>query len=133
MEAGVRMMFAYPGTDFFANVKAESLPAANYSRLKGFLLENFQYYTHSNIVNTALQSPINGFEAHGLDRERLEGGVLGIYLLFDDHAHVVTTMYFLNQDPASRKFQTMQEYSTLRDRFLTSYTACVRSNLKTIQ
>ncbi len=84
MKAGVRVMFAYPDTDFYANVKAELLPSTNYAQLKQFLLDNFQYIAHGNIVNSSLTKPLNGFEAHGLDREKLEGGVLGVYLLFDD-------------------------------------------------
>jgi hypothetical protein len=130
LDAGLRVMFAYPETDFFANVKAELLPAARYPELKQSLLDNFQHLARDNTVNTALHSPMNGLEVHGLDREKLEGGVLGIYLLFDDGAHVVTTIYLLNQEPQSRKFQTMDEYRSLRDRFLASYSGCIRSNLK---
>jgi len=130
LEAGLRIMFEYPYTDFFANVKAETLPAAKYPQLKGYLLDNLRYLSAGNILNNSLKSPMNGFEVHGLDREKLEGGVLGIYLLFDDASHVVTTIYFLNQEPQSRKFQSMDEYHTLRDRFLASYTACVRDNQK---
>jgi len=130
LEAGLRVMFAYPETDFYANVKAESLPAANYAQLKQSLLDNFNFLAHENTVNTALHSPLNGFEVHGLDRNKLEGGVLGIYLLFDDPARVVTTIYLLNQEPQARKFQTLDEYRTLRDRFLASYTGCIRANQK---
>ena len=130
LEAGLRVMFAYPETDFFANVKAELLPAAHYPELKQSLLDNFQHLAHDNTVNTALHSPMNGLDVHGLDREKLEGGVLGVYLLFDDTAHVVTTIYLLNQEPQSRKFQTIDEYRDLRDRFLASYTGCIRSNLQ---
>ena len=128
MKAGVRVMFAYPDTDFYANAKAELLPAANYPELKQFLLDNLQYLAHGNSVNTSLTSPLNGFEAHGLDREKLEGGVLGIYLVFDNSAHVVTTIYLLNQEAQSRKFQTIEEYRQLRDSFLDSYSACIRKN-----
>jgi len=123
-------MFAYPGTDFYANVKAELLPAANYSQLKQYLLDNFQYLAHGNTVNTGLHSPLNGLEIHGLDREKLEGGVLGIYLLFDDSTHVVTTIYLLNQEPQARKFQTIEEYRMLRDRFLVTYAGCIEHNLQ---
>lgn len=128
MKAGVRVMFAYPNTDFYANVKAELLPSTNYAQLKQFLLDNFQYIAHDNIVNSSLAAPLNGLEAHGLDRDKLEGGVLGIYLLFDNSAHVVTTIYFLNQEPQNRKFQTIEEYRQLRDRFLASYSGCIRKN-----
>lgn len=130
LEAGVRVMFAYPNTDFYANVKAELLPAGEYPQLKRYLLENFDHLAHGNKVNTALRSPLHGFEVHGLDREKLEGGVLGVYLLFDNSGHVVTTIYLLNQEPQARKFQTLSEYGELRDRFLAAYTACIRGNLK---
>lgn len=129
LEAGMRIMFAYPGTDFFANVKAERLPAAEYPELKNVLMANFDFIARGNTVNTALHSPMHGLEAHGLDREKLEGGVLGIYLLFDDPSHTVTTIYLLNQEPQTRKFQSMDEYRTLRDRFLEAYTGCIRNNL----
>jgi hypothetical protein len=128
MQSGLRIMFAYPDTDFYANVKAELLPAANYPQLKQFLIDNFQHLSHGNTVNTALHSPLNGFEIRGFDREKLEGGVLGIYLLFDEQAHVVTTIYLLNQEPQARKFQSMEEYRKLRNQFLGSYTTCIRNN-----
>ena len=130
MIAGHRIMFAYPNTDFYANVKSEILPAGNFTELKGFLLENFEHIAHGNVVNKAFTAPLNGFEVHGLDREKLEGGVLGVYLIFDDPAHSVTTIYLLNQEPQEREFQTIEEYRLLRDRFLKSYTACIRANQK---
>jgi len=131
LDAGIRVMFAYPDTDFYANVKAELLPGANYPQLKQILLDSLQHLAPGNTINTSLHSPMNGLEIHGLDREKLEGGVLGVYLIFDNSAHVVTTVYFLNQDPPGRRFQTIEEYGKLRDRFLDSYSACVRKNQRT--
>jgi hypothetical protein len=131
LEAGLRIMFAYPDTDFYANVKAERLPATRFQGLRQALLDNFDFMAHGNTVNTSLKSPMNGFEIKGLDREKLEGGVLGVYLLFDTQDHTATTIYLLNQEPEARKFQTIDEYRALRDRFLTSYTSCIRSNQAT--
>lgn len=128
--AGVRIMFAYPDEDFYANVKAEVLPAQHFPELKKSLLENLDHVAHGNTVNANLVSPIHGLEAHGIDREKLEGGVLGIYLLFDDQEHIVTTIYFLNQEPQNRKFQSLDEYRVLRDRFLANYSSCIRENQK---
>lgn len=130
MQAGLRILFAYPNTDYYANVMAELLPTANYPQLKQFLLDEFQHLSHGNIVNVTLRSPINGFEVHGQDMKNLKGGPLGFYLLFDDSANAVTTIYLLNQRPKRREFQSMEEYSDLRDRFLNSYTACIRTNQK---
>jgi len=60
-----------------------------------------------------------------MDGSKLEGGSLGIYLIFDDKKQVVTTIYFLNQEPQERKFQTLDEYRRLRDRFLSRYGSCI--------
>jgi hypothetical protein len=133
IEAGLRIMFAYPGTDFYANVKAERLPSARFSELKGYLLANLGHLGRGNRVNTAIQSPMNGFEVHGIDREKLEGSVLGMYLLLSDSDHTVTTIYLLNQEPQGRKFQSMEEYRGLRDRFLAAYTSCIHHNLTRTQ
>ena len=130
MIAGHRIMFAYPDEDFYANVKAEVLPERNFKELKGFLLDNLEHLAHGNTVNRTLESPLNGLEVHGVDREKLEGGVLGIYLLFDAPNRIVTTVYLLNQEPGDRRFQTIEEYQSLREQFLKSYTACIRNNQK---
>jgi hypothetical protein len=130
--AGQRVMFAYPGEDFYANVKVELLPEQGYNQAKKALITNFEYILASgdNSRNYALKPHMNGFEIQGLDRGKREGGVLGIYLLFDDPTRTVVTIYMLNQEPP-RRFKTMEEYARLRDSFLTGYTACIRKNLKT--
>jgi hypothetical protein len=131
MEAGERVMFQYPLTDFFANAKAELLPADHYADLKKALIANIMYLEAQPNGPTearALPVGLHGFEVHGNDRRKLEGNVLGMYLLFDDTAHVATTIYFLNQQSWQRKFQTLDEYERLRDSFLRVYTGCVREN-----
>jgi hypothetical protein len=75
----------------------------------------------------ALHPMLNGFEIYGLDRKQLEGGALGIYLLIDNRKQIVTTVYFLNQFPERRKFSTLAEQATLRDRFLDTLTSCVHA------
>lgn len=129
--AGKRIMFAYPGESFYANVKVEVLPVTGYAEAKAALIKNFEYILASgdNTRNYQLEPKLNGFEIQGLDKSKREGGVLGIYLMFDDSTRVVTTFYMLNQEPPER-FKTMQEYAALRDRFLNGYTACVRKELE---
>ena len=129
--AGARILFAYPMTDFFANARVELLPAGRYLQLKQILIANLRYLEsqpHGPMPAEALPVGLHGFDVHGNDRHRLEGDVLGMYLLFDDKAHIVTTVYFLNQQAWRRKFQSMDEYGRLRDHFLQNYTACVRQN-----
>jgi hypothetical protein len=131
MIAGLRIMLAYPLSDFYANIKVESLPADHYAELKRWLIENYDYIlstSKDSRANTSLHSPVEGFDIRGNDRDKLAGGVLGLYLAFDDKAHVVTTMYLLNQEPYERKFQNIEEYGKLRDSFVPAYLACVRTN-----
>ena len=130
--ASERVMFRYPGTDFFANATAEELPAASYAAEKRDLIANFEYLLASskdNARNTAMKPLASGFEIYGMDRGTLEGSVLGFYLFFDDAKHVATTVNLLNHDPAQRRFQTIEEYGRMRDRFLQRYTTCVSVSL----
>jgi hypothetical protein len=124
-------MFAYPGEDFYANVKVEFLPDQGYEKAKQALIANFEYLLASgdNSRNYDLKSHLNGFEIQGLDRSKREGGVLGVYLLFDNPTHSVLTIYMLNQEPPIR-FKSMTEYAALRDRFLFGYMACIRKALE---
>jgi hypothetical protein len=130
MTAGRRIMFAYPGEDFYANVKVEILPEEGFSDSKKALISNFEQILASgdDARNYRLKPTLNGFEIQGLDRSKREGGVLGIYLLFNDATRTVITIYMLNQEPPKR-FRTIEEYAALRDRFLNEYTSCVRKGL----
>lgn len=130
MTDGKRVMFAYPNEDFYANVKVEILPTENYAASKDALTNEFEYILASGDTsrNYSLKAHLNGFEIQGLDRNKREGGVLGIYLLFDNPSRTVTTIYFLNQDSPTH-FKTMAEYATLRDHFLAGYTSCIRKAL----
>lgn len=131
LQAGEQVIFSYPLTDDFANAKVELLPADRYAELKQTLLGNLHFLEHErNGPTAALALPVglHGFEVHGNDVRKLEGNVLGMYVMFDDPAHVATTIYFLNQHAWARKFQTMDAYGRLRDNFLRTYTGCVREN-----
>jgi hypothetical protein len=128
MVEGRRVMFAYPDKDFYANVKVEILPEKNYAETRQVLIDNFDYMLASgdgNTRNYGLKPTQNGLDVRGLDRNKLEGGVLGLYLLLNDSSKMVTTIYFLNQEPKDRSFQTIEEYRTMRNRFLGAYTGCI--------
>lgn len=129
--AGRQVLVAYPFTDFFANVRAEELPGDRYAAQKAALIANLTYQESQAggpEQAKALPRNLHGFDAYGNNRTKLEGSVLGMYVLFDDVQHVATTISFLNQESWRRKFQTMDDYTQLRDRFLATYTGCVRQN-----
>jgi hypothetical protein len=129
---GRRIMLAYGvGGDFFANVKPELLADNAWATEKQSLLDELAAMIaseHDTMPNTILPQIMHGLEVHGLDRTALKGGTLGFYLLFDNEHHVATSVYFLNQEQLSRRFQTIEQYRALRTRFLTTYTGCIAQN-----
>jgi hypothetical protein len=129
---GYRMMFAYPKTPyFFANVKVEQSSPQDYAKDKETVIEEMKYLP---LIKNALvpmayggKRDFNGYETYGADRAVIDkGGVLGIHVLFSDTDHVIITVYFLNQGREKRKFQNIEEYRELRDRFLNQYTSCIK-------
>ena len=129
---GLMAAFAYPNEQPFANVKVEMLPAATYSVEKNDLIGEFDKINatgNDTKRNYTMKPTLNGFEIQGFDRTALDGKVLGIYLLFDNAHHVATTAYFLNAPVGQRKFDSLNEYNSLREGFLNAYTVCVRKAL----
>ncbi len=132
LQDGVMAAFAYPGEQPFTNVKVELLPAATYSAEKSDLISEFDKINaagNDTQRNYGIKPTLNGFEIQGFDRTALDGKVLGMYLLFDNVHHVATTAYFLNAPVGQRKFDSMSEYTALREGFLNAYTVCVRKAL----
>jgi hypothetical protein len=132
MLAGRRIMFAYGvGGDSFANVKPEVLPDDTWATEKQSLLDEIAAMLaseHDTMPSTSLPQTMHGLEVHGLDRTALKGGTLGFYLLFDNAHHIATSIYLLNQEPLTRRFQTIEQYRSLRTRFLATYTGCIAQN-----
>jgi hypothetical protein len=126
---GYRVMVAYPKTDFFANIKAEKSNPAKYAADKQIAIEGLKWaITTSKEMESQEPTRLsyNGYEGYASNRKSLVGNTLGISVLFSDADHHIVTIYFLNQNPKKRKFQTIEEWRTLRDNFLKRYTACVK-------
>ena len=129
---GVFAAYGYPNSAPFANVKVEQLPPATYAAEKADLISEFDKINatgEDTQRNYALKPTLNGFEIYGFDRTALDGKVLGIYLFFDNPRHVATTAYFLNAPEGQRRFNSITEYSGLREGFLNAYTVCLRGKL----
>lgn len=124
---GYRVMVAYPWTHFFANIKAEKSDPASYAADKQAVVETLKW-AQANIKNPETAEPVavsyNGFEGYSINRTNVEGGTIGITVLFSDAEQHIITVYFLNQK--RRKFQTIEEWRALRENFLNNYTRCVR-------
>lgn len=121
---GITLHIAYQGTPF-VNFKAERL-GNSFEKDKQALIESLQTLGAEPDTEAARPWPrkVDGFEVYGINRKKLAGDVLSIYLLFHDADMTVVTLYLLNTPPETPKFQTLHEFRVLRDLFLKTYTTC---------
>ena len=130
VETGFRVLVTYMETELFGNLKVERLPKSQYVDEKANLLSSLEYLA-AQPGNEPVQTDIrNGLTIYGHTRNKLEGGTLSIYYLFLDQDSVAVSMYLLNEEPAERKFSTLDEYKKIRDRFLDVYTKCLAPSQK---
>jgi hypothetical protein len=133
---GYRVMFAFPNLPYYyANVKIEQSAADSYEQDKTILVNQLKLYTTTKELTKMIfsdKATLNGFEHYGLDRDKIDiGGSIGTHILFYDSDHLVVSIYFLNQSKAvffnDRRFETIEEYRELRDKFLNSYSQCLKT------
>jgi hypothetical protein len=127
-----RMLIAYPGTDAFANIRPEKSRSDAYAKDKQNVIDELKYLISvSKEMEAAepIKATYNGFESYGLNRRTLEiGTTVGLYVLFHDADQTITTIYFFNAKPKKRKFQTIEEWNILKEKFLNNYTRCINTN-----
>jgi len=124
---GLRILIAYNHDELFVNLKAEQLEKLRYPADKQTLIDSLGLMaerTPDLEANKPSNSKLGRFEGYGINRTKLECGVLSVYMWFDDASSQVLTAYILNDEPADRKFQTIGEYRELRNRFLQKLSSC---------
>ena len=127
---GYRVILAFPNTDPFVNLKIEVSVAGLYAEDKNVVLEEMQaMVAASGDPKLRLERRTRrGVEVASLNRSKLEGGVIGIYALFDDAESMIVTAYVLNQLSERRAYQDMEGYKKMRDTFVEEYIQCMATN-----
>jgi hypothetical protein len=122
---GYRVMYSYPRTYWFANLKAERSDASRFGEDKRIVTAHFGALAGAddNIVLTEFSE--HGFAGQSLTKKALGGSTLGITQILSDEDSVIVTIYFMNQAPENRAFQTHEEFVALRDGFVRGYIECV--------
>jgi len=126
---GYRILFSYPGTDIFSNVKFEMLQPLGYQSDKKSIIEGMELLVSSvkGIKDPLEHREYLEYEVYALNNRTISGsGPISMYTLFNDTESMVITVYFLNQKAERRKFQSYEEYLELRDRFLDELMSCVQ-------
>jgi hypothetical protein len=128
MTDGYRVLLAYPGTDYFANVKVERSAPEEYVSDKAVIVAGLEQLapTGGPGRGTVVHRHLRGLDMVSLDNTSINvRGPISMYVLFNDSTQTVATVYFLNQRADRRRFQTFEEYAALRDTFLEEYTKCI--------
>jgi hypothetical protein len=122
---GYRVMYSYPRTYWFASLKAERSDPSRYSEDKRIVTENFAALAAEDGNASLADFSEHGFAGQNLTKKNLGGTTLGITQILWDEDFVIVTIYFANQAPENRAFQTHAEFVALRDRFVRGYVECV--------
>jgi hypothetical protein len=137
---GYRVMFGYSDVlYYFANVKIEQSDPDSYLQDKQRVIGALKYEsTIKEATGTiyADKTMLNGFEYYGIDRDVIDvGSIMGTHVLLYEPAHLVITIYLLNQDDKNllrsqfgkRRFSNIEEYRTLKNDFLNNYSECLKN------
>lgn len=122
---GKRVMYAYPGTDFFANLKVERSAPVSYRDDKDIVKKSLIEIAQADGSSDIQDFVLHGFSGKTLTKRALSGSTLGITQLFSDEDQMIVTIYFLNQALDKRRFKTFEEFVALRDSFVNGYSECV--------
>ncbi len=123
---GYRIMLAYPGRIYFANMHVEQSDASQYSADKDAAIKSMEtLVAPSGTPMVSEHTSYNGFDTYAANDPTMTGnGPSGMYVLFRDSKHLIVTIYFVDQKPTDRQFKTFSDYATLRDGVLKDFTTC---------
>ena len=122
---GYRVMYSYPRKFGFATLRAERSGPSKYSGDKQIVKMILAEMAKADGGTELVDFFDRGFSGQTLTKKELSGSTLGMTQMFSDEDSVIVTIYFHNVVPEMRKFQTHQEFVSLRDSFIRGYIECV--------
>lgn len=144
----VRAMYAYPGSDYFANVKVETSMPGMYEQDRALVIAALEHnYRHNRArmdarlaADPALRARVAartapGREVTAFERETVNGievvsytenglgngGVVGMIHFFVPGRETIVTAYLLHQK--RNKYKDIEDFLLLRTAFIQGYTA----------
>src|SRR5258706_1974083 len=122
---GYRVMYSYPRSFPFARLKAERSDPAKYRDDKRIVTLNLLEMEKADSNLALVNFSAHGFSGQTLTKKEMAGTTLAMTQIFSDEDAVIVTIFFLNQLPENRKFQSYEEFISLRDGFVRGYVECV--------
>jgi len=130
---GYRLSLAEDGKELFANVKVEQSDPQQFETDRDAVVANLRWILSSSKgmeTTEPLGVSMNGFEGPMINRAALTGSTLALISLFNEKEKLILTIYLENAAPEKRSFQTKDEWSLMRDRFLSALTGCAAKALQ---
>ncbi len=121
---GYRVTYSYPRTFRFANLNAERSDASRYAEDKRIVTLNLVEMAEADGGTELVEFSDRGFSVQTLAKRKLGGTTLAKTQIFSDEDSVIVTIYFMNQLPENRRFQTYEEFISLREGFIRGYIEC---------
>ena len=122
---GYRVGYSYPRKLGFASLRAERSDPSKYAGDKQTVTLNLAEMAKADGSTDLVEFSDRGFSGQTLSKRELSGRTLAMTQIFSDEDSVIITIYFHNQVPEMRNFQTYEEFISLRERFIRGYNECV--------
>ena len=122
---GYRVTYTYARTYVFANLKAEQSDPSRYAEDKRIVTLELAEMAKADDALDLVDFSYLGYSGQTLTKRALAGRALGKSQILSDEDAVIITIFFLNQDPENRRFQTHEEFVALRYTFIRGYINCV--------
>ena len=130
---GIRVVYAFPDKEPFADVKVEASDPAKYAEDKRELQRMFEAVAATEGPGAYKTIAGRGYTGQEVVKPVLGGTFVGITQLFFDADKVIVSIYFpyFPNIPASAlSFNNHGQFVALRAAFVQGYLACVERNLK---
>lgn len=118
---GYGIEYCYPDTKQFAVMTIDQSDPNHYEKDKEAmitLLNTLSKEVWADKYKPVLPETYHGQEYYYKSFNPEKSRMIGMALHFFQKDHIIATVMFLNQNPKERKWQTLQDYSFCKDRFI---------------
>ena len=127
---GIRVVYAKPGDNPFADLKVELSDPAKYAEDKRELRRMFEAAAQSEGPGAYRTIEGRGYTGQEVVKPAIGGSMLAITQLFFDADKVIVSIYFPNVPELGRSFNGHAQFVDLRAKFMRGYLDCLGRNLK---
>lgn len=121
---GVRLVYAYPGNGPFARMMVEQSDWNSYVEDVQTAQQALEETARDSDAHYQLLT-LTGASGQSVTKKQMAGETLGSTELYFDADRTIVTVYYLHPAPDKARFKSLQEFSSLRERFEAGYVQCV--------